>query len=47
VAVFLLGRRLGSGRGHSKKQAEEAAAQAALESWTGTPAADDERLPAP
>lgn len=30
VAVFLLGRRLGSGRGSSKKQAEEEAARAAL-----------------
>jgi ribonuclease-3 len=30
VAVFLLGRRLGSGRGSTKKQAEEEAARAAL-----------------
>ncbi len=30
VAVFLLGKRLGSGRGPSKKQAEEAAARVAL-----------------
>ncbi len=30
VAVFLLGRRLGSGRGPTKKQAEEEAARAAL-----------------
>ncbi len=33
ITVFLLDRALGTGRGPSKKSAEEAAAQAALNSW--------------
>ena len=37
VAVFLLERRVGSGRGSSKKLAEEEAARAALASLDGTP----------
>ncbi len=38
VAVYLLDRLLGSGRGSSKKLAEEAAARVALAAWTVAPA---------
>ena len=38
VAVFLLDRRIGSGRGTSKKQAEEEAARSALEAMDAGPA---------